>query len=380
MADPSATSEAGAPESRGGVPFSFPARVGALLVAPRRGLAAADHPEAGGRAVTDLVALLGLTVLALHTPAVVTALWIAASGELGGGLSSLVAAVSQAVAGELSVLLILGLAITLLAGRRRSLARDLDLACAAVAPALALKAAVALTVTVADARPPAGVSDGLAYLGYGWAGALAVLAVLQARSRPDEEPSDPLRARSGWRRAGWAALGVWGAVIAVEGSRIASDLDEVRPVVSGDRAPAFELPVISEGGEAGPATAALADYEGDVVVLEFWATWCGPCRQSLPTLERIRERYEDHSVEVIAINTEGPGHAPQAQAMLDDLDFGGVSLSDTGRTSRLYRVTTIPHLAVVGPEGTIELVHRGFPGASRYESIVTGEIDDLLGL
>ena len=363
---------------RGAPGLGFPARIGATLLAPRTALAASDHPEEGGKSVTDIAALLGLTVVALYTAEVVTAGWILASGEVGGGLGSLVGAVSRAVSAELTFLLILAGAIFLFAGRQRSLGRDLDLACTALVPLLVLKIAASLLFTLAGVQPGPFITDALGFVGYGWTIGLAILAVVQARARGGQAGQRALGSRPPWRRAGWGALAIWGGLIAIHGGSIAQAPERVRPVVSGDRAPAFELPTIGEGGEVGADRVALADLSGDVVVLEFWATWCGPCRASLPTLERIRAGYDGEDVDVVAINIEGAGQAASAQAMLEELGFGGISLTDSGHVANLYKVTTIPHLAVIGPDGDVALVHRGFPGSSAYERKIRETIDTLL--
>jgi thiol-disulfide isomerase/thioredoxin len=358
--------------------FGFAARLGAILVAPRAALAAADHPEEGGKSVTDLAALFGLTVLALLTAEVVTAGWILVSGELGGGLGSLAAALSRVVSGHLTFLLVLAVVIYALAGRRRSLGRDLDLACASLVPLLVLQIAAALVFTLAGVRPSSLVSDSIGFVGYGWSMALALLAVLQARSRRDDEVVPAPRPRPAWRRVGWGALALWGGLIAMGLAAVVQAPERVRPVVSGDPAPPFELPVIGEGGALGPELVSLEDLRGQVVVVEFWATWCGPCRASLPTLERIRAGYEGRKVAVLAVNTEGPRQAAHAHAMLAELGYLGLSVSDTGRVADLYRVTTIPHMAIIDREGNVALVHRGFPGAGAYERKIRQTIDALL--
>jgi cytochrome c biogenesis protein CcmG, thiol:disulfide interchange protein DsbE len=360
-----------------GVRFGFAARIGAALVAPRAAIAAADHPEDGGKSVSDLAALFGLTVLALLTAEVVTAGWILVSGEIGGGLGSLAAALSRVVSGHLTFLLVLAVAIYALAGRRRSLGRDLDLACASLVPLLVVQIAAALLFSLAGVRPSSMVHDAIAYLGYGWSMALGLLAVQHARSRGDGEVP-PLRARRRWRHVGWGALAIWGVLIAMGAASVVAAPERVRPVVTGDQAPPFELPVIGEGGELGPELVALEALRGEVVVVEFWATWCGPCRASLPTLERIRAAYEEQPVTVLAVNTEGPRQAAHAHAMLAELGYQGLSVSDTGRVADLYRVTTIPHLAVIDRQGNVALVHRGFPGASAYERKLRQSIDALL--
>jgi len=63
--------------------------------------------------------------------------------------------------------------------------------------------------------------------------------------------------------------------------------------------PAFELPLLMGGG-----TLSSDDLEGSVVVLNFWASWCGPCREEMPAFERIHRRYEDRGLIVVGVDVQ----------------------------------------------------------------------------
>lgn len=122
-------------------------------------------------------------------------------------------------------------------------------------------------------------------------------------------------------------------------------------------APTFTLPYLNAEGEA-----SLSDYKGFVLV-DFWASWCGPCQQSLPAYNRLRNRLQDKygkdTFEVLAINVditakEGLGFLEQ-----HSLDYP-VLRESTGATQRNYNIFAMPSAFLVNPEGKIEFYYTGF--------------------
>ena len=106
--------------------------------------------------------------------------------------------------------------------------------------------------------------------------------------------------------------------------------------------------------------AKLSDYRGRVVIMEFWATWCGPCRFSLPSLEVIYKQYHDRGVTVLLLNQGESGEAVRAWTgrrftapILLDADNG---------VARQYEVESIPRLVVVDQQGRIVYLHQGYGG------------------
>ena len=77
-------------------------------------------------------------------------------------------------------------------------------------------------------------------------------------------------------------------------------LAQSAPVSVGQQAPAIDLPLLP----AGPENIQLADLRGKVVYVDFWASWCGPCRVSFPLLEKIRTELGPRGFEVLAVNVD----------------------------------------------------------------------------
>ncbi len=117
----------------------------------------------------------------------------------------------------------------------------------------------------------------------------------------------------------------------------------------GDTAPAFALYDLDNVEHV------LADYRGSTVVLNFWATWCGPCRTEIPTLNTFAAEHPD--IPVLGIATDGPPRKLAEAAEALDISYP-VLVGDSAVTSD-YQVSTIPMTVVVGPEGAIKDVHVG---------------------
>ena len=112
----------------------------------------------------------------------------------------------------------------------------------------------------------------------------------------------------------------------------------------------------------------LAELRGSVVVLDFWATWCGPCKRGLPLLQKVHDwaATEGHPVRVFAVNMAERERTPEAKHAKVSQFW-----SSTGYTmpvlmdlddaiSRAYGVGPIPHSVVIGPDGVIQKVHIGY--------------------
>ena len=112
----------------------------------------------------------------------------------------------------------------------------------------------------------------------------------------------------------------------------------------------------------------LKAQEGRVVVLDFWATWCPPCRKSLPALQQLHERYRgDDRVVIASVNTDkGANRAIPLRRWMSQRKFDfPVLLEPAGQPiSAAYAVRSIPTMVVIGPEGGVRAVKVGLPAGS----------------
>ena len=106
----------------------------------------------------------------------------------------------------------------------------------------------------------------------------------------------------------------------------------------------------------------LADLRGDVVMINFWATWCGPCRQEMPLLEQIHAKYEPLGFTLLGVNVEPDSE--EARAWLTKVPVTFPILFDRDNAvSASFGVEAMPSSVLIDREGRVRHVHRGYkPG------------------
>ncbi len=115
----------------------------------------------------------------------------------------------------------------------------------------------------------------------------------------------------------------------------------------GGAAPDFKVNPFATKGE----TVNLSDFKGKVVLLDFWATWCGPCREVMPEVQALHEKYQERGLEVMAITQESRDQViPFARARNTTYPL---YLDTFGYANKAFRVTAIPTAVVVGRNGAI---------------------------
>ena len=137
----------------------------------------------------------------------------------------------------------------------------------------------------------------------------------------------------------------------------------------GQPAPDFALK--SLGGE----NLRLSEFRGEVVMINFWATWCGPCRQEMPLLDELYRRYKKVGFRLLGVNIDDDLRS--AVKMVDVLGVSfPVLLDERKQVSRLYDVNAMPATLLIDRSGIVRYIHHGY--RSGYEQSYVDEIRELL--
>lgn len=144
--------------------------------------------------------------------------------------------------------------------------------------------------------------------------------------------------------------------------------DRFQPVGPGSEAPAFQARSLK--GD----TVGLASYDGSVVLLNVWATWCPPCRQEMPSMERLYQDYRDEGLRVVAVSIDAPAGETDAfgreggdlEAFAERFGLSFTILHDPrGRIQEVYQTTGVPESFVIGKDGVI---YKKVSGATEWDA------------
>jgi peroxiredoxin len=129
----------------------------------------------------------------------------------------------------------------------------------------------------------------------------------------------------------------------------------------GDRVPDYGAPALSGAEQS------LADHRGEVVLVNIWATWCGPCRIEMPSIQALYDRYGSDGFTVLAVSIDaGPGHRDKVEGFVSEHGLTFPVLLDPGsRITGLFRTSGVPETFVLDRHGRI--VKRVI-GASDWDS------------
>ena len=139
-------------------------------------------------------------------------------------------------------------------------------------------------------------------------------------------------------------------------------------------APATAAPDFTLHALGGP-NLRLKEQRGRVVMVNFWATWCGPCRQEMPQLNRLYEKYKASGFVLLGVNVDDD--VAKATEVAGKLGVTFPVLLDTEKTvSKLYDLNTMPSTVIIDREGKVRYVHRGY--LAGYEDNYEKQIRELL--
>ncbi len=130
-------------------------------------------------------------------------------------------------------------------------------------------------------------------------------------------------------------------------------------VDAGQPAPDFSLPTAS-------GTVGTVDLRGKLTYLDFWASWCAPCKQSFPWLNEMQAKYGSRGFQVIAVNLDRKRE--DADRFLAETPAGfKVAFDARGDSARLFAIKGMPSSALIGPDGRLIANHSGFRNDDRKD-------------
>jgi thiol-disulfide isomerase/thioredoxin len=150
----------------------------------------------------------------------------------------------------------------------------------------------------------------------------------------------------------------------------------------------FALPAFAASTSSGPAPAFqlsgrggkaidLSQFKGQVVMINFWATWCKPCRDEMPLLEDIYKKYKPMGFTMLAVNVEPDSKA--AEVWLGKLSKPvtfPVAFDTDSKVSKMYKVAVMPSTVIVDRKGNVRVMHKGYKAGD--ENIYLTQIRSML--
>ena len=119
----------------------------------------------------------------------------------------------------------------------------------------------------------------------------------------------------------------------------------------------------------------LSEFRGEVVMINFWASWCAPCRQEMPLLDELYTQYQPMGFTILGVNVEED--STKARQLLKNIPVNFPVLFDNSSdVSKLYNVVAMPSTVLVDRDGNIRYLHQGYkPG---YEESYQQQVRELI--
>jgi peroxiredoxin len=125
-------------------------------------------------------------------------------------------------------------------------------------------------------------------------------------------------------------------------------------------APDFSLP------DASGKPVALTDFKGQVVLINFWASWCGPCREEMPLLDELSTRYAPLGFTMLGVNVEEDSTAANGFLAGTPVNFH-ILYDRENKVSKLYDVIAMPSTVIVDRAGQIRYIHHGYESGNEHD-------------
>lgn len=150
------------------------------------------------------------------------------------------------------------------------------------------------------------------------------------------------------------------------GEKFAQQLSGMKSVSIGSIAPGFSLP------DTSGKTISLSDFRGKYVLIDLWASWCGPCRAENPNLVRTYENFKDKNFSIIGVSLDRPGDRKQWLAAIQNDGLTWTQVSDlqfwNSQVAKAYGVTAIPQNFLIDPSGKV--IAKGLRGKQLDEKLI----------
>lgn len=150
---------------------------------------------------------------------------------------------------------------------------------------------------------------------------------------------------------------------------LGAGIAQAAPVAPSQKAPDFTLRTMDG------KNLRLQELRGKVVLVNFWATWCGPCRQEMPHLNRLYDKYRASGFVMLGVNIDDEPEKAIGLANKLGLHFP-VLLDSDKKVSKLYDLSTMPSTVVIDRDGKVRYVHRGYRDG--YEDNYDKQIRELV--
>jgi thiol-disulfide isomerase/thioredoxin len=128
-----------------------------------------------------------------------------------------------------------------------------------------------------------------------------------------------------------------------------------------DPVPSLALP-----GRVAGATVSLDKLRGQVVMLNFWASWCGPCREEFPLLDQMYKRYRSAGVTIVGVNVEPDSSDAEGFLAHTPVSFP-IAFDRDSAASRLFHVDGMPSTVLLDRRGVVRWTHRGYKAGDENE-------------
>ena len=127
----------------------------------------------------------------------------------------------------------------------------------------------------------------------------------------------------------------------------------------GSRAPAFDV-------AGSPKSIRLADLKGQIVYVDFWASWCAPCKQSFPWMNEMQAKYGSRGFHVVGINVDQKREDADKFLASTPAKFT-IGYDTTGKVAEAYQPKGMPTSFLIGADGKVRAVHVGFKDSQRED-------------